>query len=81
MEPLLSSGDRILIDVSRTVPVPPGILVIRDGMGLVATRIEREPHSEPPRVVLRPLNPEYDSHERSVDIRVTGRAVWMAKQL
>ena len=30
MEPLLSSGDRILIDVSRQVPVPPGIFVIWD---------------------------------------------------
>ena len=28
IEPLLSSGDRILIDVSRQVPVPPGIFVI-----------------------------------------------------
>ena len=36
MEPLLAAGDRILIDVSRPVPVPPGIFVIWDGMGLVA---------------------------------------------
>jgi phage repressor protein C with HTH and peptisase S24 domain len=33
MEPLLSSGDRILIDTSRRVSVPPGIFVISDGMG------------------------------------------------
>ena len=39
MEPLFSSGDRILIDVSRQVPVPPGIFVIWDGMGLVTKRI------------------------------------------
>ena len=64
MEPLLSSGDRILIDVSRKVPVPPGIFVIWDGMGLVAKRIEHVPHSEPPKVVLKSLNPEYDSYER-----------------
>ena len=48
MEPLLSSGDRILIDVSRQVPVPPGVFVIWDGMGLVAKRIEHVPHSPPP---------------------------------
>ena len=47
MEPLLSSGDRILIDATRTVPVPPGIFVIWDGMGLVAKRIEHVPHSDP----------------------------------
>ena len=75
MEPLLSSGDRILIDVSRQVPVPPGIFVIWDGMGLVAKRIEHVPHSEPPKVVLRSLNPEYDSYERlAEEIRVVGRA-------
>ncbi len=76
MEPVLSSGDRILIDVSRTVPVPPGIFVISDGMGLVAKRIEHIPHSEPPKVVLKSLNPEYDSYERlAEEIRVVGRAV------
>ncbi len=82
MEPLLSGGDRILIDVSRTVPVPPGIFVIWDGMGLVAKRIEHVPHSEPPKVVLKSLNPEYDSYERlAEEIRVVGRAVWVSRRL
>ncbi len=82
MEPVLSSGDRILIDVSLTVPVPPGIFVIWDGMGLVAKRIEHVPHSEPPRVVLKSLNPEYDSYERLAEnIRVVGRAVWVSRRL
>ena len=82
MEPLLSTGDRILIDVSRTVPVPPGIFVIWDGLGLVAKRIEHVPHSEPPHVLLKSLNPEYDSHECSAEeIRVVGRAVWVARRL
>ena len=82
MEPVLSSGDRILIDVSRTVPVPPGIFVIWDGMGLVAKRIEHVPHSEPPKVVLKSLNPEYDSYERlAEEIRVVGRAVWVSRRL
>ena len=58
MEPLLSSSDHILIDVSRTVPAPPGIFVIWDGMALVAKRIEHVPHSDSPRVVLKPVNPE-----------------------
>ena len=38
MEPLLGSGDRILIDTSQRVPAPPGIFVIWDGPGLVAQR-------------------------------------------
>ena len=40
MEPLFSGGDRILIDVSRQVPVPPGIFVDlgRNGTGHQADR-------------------------------------------
>jgi phage repressor protein C with HTH and peptisase S24 domain len=49
MEPLLSSGDRIVVDTSQRVPVPLGIFVIWDGMGVVAKRVEHLPHSEPPR--------------------------------
>ena len=82
MEPLFSSGDRILIDVSRQLPVPPGIFVIWDGMGLVTKRIEHVPHSEPPRVVIKSVNPEYDSYERLADeIRIVGRAVWVSRRL
>ena len=82
MEPLFSGGDRILIDVSRQVPVPPGIFVIWDGMGLVTKRIEHVPHSEPPRVVIKSANPAYDSYERlAEEIRIVGRAVWVSRKL
>ena len=82
MEPLLSSGDRILIDLSRTVPVPPGIFVIWDGMGLVAKHVEHVPHSDPPTVVLKSLNPEYASYERSADeIHIVGKAIWVSRKL
>lgn len=59
IEPLLSSGDRMLIDVSRTVPAPPGIFVILDGRELVTKRIEHVPQgTASPRVVLKSSNPE-----------------------
>jgi phage repressor protein C with HTH and peptisase S24 domain len=58
MEPLLASGDRILIDTNQRIPVPPGIFVAGDGMGLVAKRIEHEPNSEPPKVVIKSVNPD-----------------------
>ena len=81
-EPLLSSGDRILIDATQQVPVPPGVFVIWDGMGLVAKRIEHVPHSESPMVVIRSVNPEYASYERLVEeVRVVGRAVWVGRRL
>jgi phage repressor protein C with HTH and peptisase S24 domain len=59
MKPLLSSGDRILIDTSQRVPVPRGIFVIWDGMGLVAKRVEHIPNSDPPKVLIKSINPEY----------------------
>ena len=82
MEPLAASGDRLLIDVSRRVPVPPGIFVIWDGMGLVTKRIQHVPNSDPPRVMLKSSNPEYDSYEcLAAEVRVVGRAVWVSRRL
>ena len=82
MEPLFLSGDRVLIDVSRKAPVPPGIFVIWDGMGLVTKWLEHVPHSDPPRVVIKSANPEHDSYERLIDeIRIVGRAAWASRRL
>ncbi|MDE0260088.1 MAG: hypothetical protein OXR82_17090 [Gammaproteobacteria bacterium] len=82
MEALLSTGDHILIDASRTVPAPPGIFVIWDGIAVVAKRIEHVPHSDPPKLALRSLNPAYDSYERLAgEVRVVGRAVWVSRRL
>ncbi len=62
--------------------LPPGIFVISDGMGLVAERIEHVHRSEAPRVVLKPLNPEYDSYKRCAEeALVVGRAVWVSGRL
>lgn len=82
MEPLLSSGDRILIDTSQRVPVPPGIFVIWDGMGLVAKRVEHIPNSDPPKVLIKSINPEYQAYERiAEEVNVVGRVVWAARRL
>lgn len=58
MEPLASRGSQLLIDISERDPVPPGIFVVWDGMGLVTKRIEHVQHSDPPRVRLKSANPE-----------------------
>ncbi|MDA0664538.1 MAG: peptidase S24 [Proteobacteria bacterium] len=82
MEPLLSTGDRILLDTSQRVPVPPGIFVVWDGMGLVAKRVEHIPHSEPPKVVIKSVNPDYETYERDAEeVNIIGRVVWAAKRL
>ena len=82
MDPLLSSGDRILIDTSQRIPVPPGIFVIWDGMGLVAKRIEHVPHSDPPKVIIKSVNPDYETYERDAEeVHIAGRVVWTARRL
>ena len=63
---LLSSGDRVLIDTSQRVPVPPGVFAIWDGMGLVSKRIEHEPNSDPAMVVIKSVNPEYQTYDQVV---------------
>ena len=82
MAPLLASGDRILIDTNQRVPVPPGIFVIWDGMGLVAKRVEHIPNSDPTVVILKSVNPEYQTYERGADeVNIIGRVIWAAKRL
>ena len=45
-------------------------------------RIEHAPHSEPPWVVIKSANPEYDSYERLAgEIHIVGRAVWVSRRL
>jgi hypothetical protein len=82
MEPLLSGGDRVLIDTSQRVPVPPGIFAIWDGIGLVAKRIEHEPNSDPAMVVIKSVNPEYQTYQRMAEeVHIVGRVVWTSRRL
>ena len=82
MEPLLASGDRILLDTSQRIPVPPGIFVIWDGMGVVAKRVEHVPSSDPPKIVVRSINPDYPTYELTgEEVNIIGRVVWAAKRL
>lgn len=80
MEPVLMSGDKVLVDLSRTVPSPPGIFVLDDGMGLLAKQLERLPNTE--RLSIRSANPRYDSYERPAEeVTIIGRVVWFARRL
>lgn len=82
MEPLLSSGDRILVDLSQRVPAQPGIFVIWDGLGVVAKRVEHIPNADPPTLRILSVNPAYQSYERSAEeVNVIGRVIWVARRL
>lgn len=78
MEPLLSSGDWNVLDTSQRVPVPPGIFVIWDGLGLVAKRIEHESNSSPTEVTIKSINPGYQTYGHSAE-EGTSSAVWCGR--
>jgi phage repressor protein C with HTH and peptisase S24 domain len=81
MEPVLSSGDRIMLDTSQRIPVPPGIFVIWDGMGIVAKRIEHILSSEPPKLRIVSVNPDSETYERDAEeVNVIGRVVWSTRR-
>jgi hypothetical protein len=81
MEPDYHPGERVLVDLSRRRPSPPGEFVIWDGMGLVLKRVELVPNSEPKRIRLISINPGYTPYEVELDehtivARVIGKWQW-----
>lgn len=82
MEPILRSGDKVLIDLSRRAPSPPGIFVLHDGIGLVAKQVEFIPNSEPARLLIKSESPRYQDYERTLDeVNIVGRVIWFARRL
>jgi phage repressor protein C with HTH and peptisase S24 domain len=82
MMPTLHDGDVVLVDLGRTLPTPPGIFVLFDGMGLVAKRLEHIPNSDPPRVRIISDNTFYSPYERTAEeIRIIGRVRWFGREM
>lgn len=81
MEPEYHPGERVLVDLSRRKPSPPGIFIIWDGMGLVLKRVELVPGLIPRRIRLSSINPGYTPYEVELDehtivARVIGKWQW-----
>ena len=79
MEPLLSNGDTVLIDMGRATVVNGGIYAI--GVGDVAQikRLEQLPKG---RIHVTAANPDYHDWIAEPDeIRILGRVVWRAQTL
>lgn len=82
MEPLLESGDKVLVDTSRTAPSPPGVFVLHDGLGLVAKQVEFVPNTEPPTLMIKSANTRYHDYQRTVDeVNIIGRVIWFARRI
>jgi phage repressor protein C with HTH and peptisase S24 domain len=51
-------------------------------MGLVAKRVEHVPSSDPPKITVRSINPEYPPYELTgEEVNIVGRVVWAGKRL
>ena len=82
MEPTLSSGDRVLVNMSDQQVSQPGIFIIFDGDGTVIKRVEKVPGSRPPKIVLISDNPLHGRYElQSDDVQIVGRVVWRAGRI
>jgi len=45
-------------------------------------RIEHEPNSEPPKVVMKSVNSDYETYERDAEeVHMIGRMVWTSRRL
>ena len=82
MTPTLQDGDVVLVDMNQRSPVPPGVFVLHDGMGLVAKRLEYVPMSEPSRVRIISDNQQYSTYEcTSEEVNIVGRVRWYGREM
>ena len=81
MEPLISDGDRLLVDLSRRTPGTGEMAVLWDGSGLVVKRIEVMPHEEPPRLRLHSANSYYEPYTcLAEEAHIVGKVVWTVRK-
>ncbi len=82
MEPLISDGDRLVVDLARRTPGTGEMAVLWDGSGLVVKRVEVMPHAEPPSLRLHSANPEYEPYSCLADeAHIVGKVVWTVRKM
>jgi len=81
MEPLISDGDRLLVDLARRTPGTGEMAVLWDGSGLVVKRVEVMPHEEPPTLRLHSANPDYEPYTcLAEEAHIVGKVVWTVRK-
>jgi len=72
----LNPGEKVMVNFTDTMPSPPGIFVVWDGMGLVLKRVEFVAQSDPPTVRISSDNPRYQAYERMIEeAYIQGRVI------
>lgn len=81
MEPTLSSGDYVLLDLRDQRLGLPGVFAVWDGDALVCKRVERIPGSDPAEVRLKSDNPLHGEYRvREEQVNVIGRVRWIMRR-
>lgn len=81
MEPTLCNKDLVLLDLTKTLPSPPGIFALYDGVGLVLKRVEYVVYGKEPRLSIHSDNLRYVPYECGIeDVQVLGRVVWFSRK-
>ena len=82
MEPTLSSGDYVLIDLNDVRIGVPGIFAVWDGDALVCKRVERVPATDPSEVKIKSDNPLHGEYRVPEDrVRIIGRVRWVTRRM
>lgn len=82
MEPMLESGDQVLVNIAKRNPSQPGIFCLWDGFGIVCKLVERIRNTDPPKVRIISANPVFQPEELTEEeAHIIGRVVWFARKL
>lgn len=76
MAPELMPGETVLVDMADTVPSPPGIFVVADGLGHIIRRVAHVPHSKPAQVRISAVDAGYEALTMTLDgAGIVGRVI------
>ena len=79
MAPILSEGDMLLINITKSTPNPPGVFLLFDGAGLVTKRLEMITQG---RINVSSDNRQYAAYERNLeDLYIIGKVVWLSRKI
>lgn len=74
MEGTLAPGDKVIVDLTRRIPSPPGLFVIFDGLAQVAKRLEYLGGTVPAQVRVISDNVHYQPYDRILaEMSIVGR--------
>ena len=81
MEPLLSEGDRLVIDTARKHPTTGKLCALWDGNGLSIRRVEIVHGTEPAQLRLTAANPSYAPIMcLAREVRIVATVLWMFRR-